>query len=56
MNNANKLNEAENIIDSLNKPEREVKRINRTKDGLIERIQYENKIILTEDNKQMLFG
>lgn len=54
MNNANKINEAQNLINTINN--RSVKVINTKKDGLIERVQYENKVILTEDNKQMLFG
>ena len=53
-NNANTINEAENLIDSLNH-KGEVKRV-KPNDGLMERYQYESKVILTEDNRQVLFG
>lgn len=51
-NNANRLNEAEELVNMINKTS--VKKVKRN-DGLFERVEHENKIILTEDNRQIIF-
>ena len=54
INNSNDIAKAENIINSFSSPN--VKRIKRD-NGLIERTEMDNeKIILAEDNRQVLFG
>lgn len=58
--NANNMRRAENIIESIGTGQQyqtaKIKRIKR-EDGLLEREEFdEEKIILTEDNRQILFG
>ena len=50
--NKEDLYKANNIVDSLNDINRNVKRI-KSKEGLIERVEI-NKVVLTEDNKMLL--
>lgn len=53
MLNENKIANAENILNSTKKENiKIVKRDN----GLLERSTLENKVILTEDNRQVLLG
>ena len=52
--NANLINNAEQLIESINE-EQKVKYIKRDR-GLLERTENEEKIILTEDNRQVLLG
>lgn len=52
--NANQINNASNLIESINEAQ-EVKIVKKDR-GLLERAQNEEKIILTEDNRQVLFG
>lgn len=54
---SNKMNEAQNIVDSFVTPDgKKVKRLKNDK-GLIERVNAdENKIILAEDNRQIICG
>lgn len=55
MLNENNFSNAQNLLDSIGGANK-VKRI-RKEAGLIERTQLEDeKIILTEDNRQVLFG
>lgn len=53
--NANNLSNAQSIIESLNGETRNVKYIKKER-GLMERQENEDKIILTEDNRQILLG
>ena len=54
--NENKLDRAQNIINDMNIPEgAEIKRIKNDK-GLIERTEANKKIILVEDNRQIICG
>jgi hypothetical protein len=50
--NRNDLERANSIVDSMNAPYDNVKRIKSEK-GLIERVEI-NKVVLTEDNKMLL--
>lgn len=53
--NENKFADAQELLDGIGK-KTDAKRIHRV-DGLIERTQLESeKVILTEDNKQLLLG
>ena len=52
--NANLMNTAEHLIESINEEQR-VKFIRKER-GLLERTENEDKIILTEDNRQVLLG
>lgn len=52
--NANLINNAEQLIESIN-TEQKVKYIKRDR-GLLERTENEEKIILAEDNRQVLLG
>lgn len=52
--NANLMNSAEQLIESINE-EQKVKIVKRDR-GLLERTENEEKIILTEDNRQVLLG
>ena len=52
--NANLINNAEQLIESINE-EQKVKYIKRDR-GLLERTENEEKIILAEDNRQVLLG
>lgn len=52
--NANLMNSAEHLIESINEEQR-VKFVKRDR-GLLERTENEEKIILTEDNRQVLLG
>lgn len=52
--NANLMNSAEHLIESINE-EQKVKIVKRDR-GLLERTENEEKIILTEDNRQVLLG
>jgi len=45
----------DNLLDKGNDNKNNTKRINRRQDGLVERVR-SSRIILTEDNKQVLFG
>lgn len=55
-NNSNDMARANSIINSLDESNVRVKRIKRD-NGLIERINKDDeKIILAEDNRQVLFG
>lgn len=54
--NENKLDRAQNIINGMNIPEgAEIKRVKNEK-GLIERTEANKKIILVEDNRQIICG
>ena len=53
--NANVLNNAQSIIESINGERKNVKFIKRER-GLMERQEMEEKVILTEDNRQILLG
>lgn len=56
MLNENNFSNAQNLLDGIGSGAKKVKRI-RKEAGLIERTQLEDeKIILTEDNRQVLFG
>ena len=50
--NRNDLEKANNIVDAMNAPQDNVKRIKSEK-GLIERVDI-NRVVLTEDNKMLL--
>lgn len=53
--NSNKIQDAQEIIDSIN-PKQKVKYVKKDR-GLIERTsKEEDKIILAEDNRQILLG
>ena len=52
--NSNRINEAEEIINSFGTTKK-VKYIKK-EPGLLERKENEEKIILTEDSRQILFG
>ena len=52
--NANLINNAEQLIESINEEQR-VKYIKKDR-GLLERKENEEKIILAEDNRQVLLG
>lgn len=52
--NANVINNAEKLIESISKGEK-VKFIKKDR-GLLERTENEEKIILAEDNRQVLLG
>lgn len=54
MLNENNFANAQNLLNSLG-GDKKIKRI-RKEAGLIERAQSDEKIILTEDNRQVLFG
>lgn len=54
MLNENNLNTAQNLIDSIGEKEKNIKRL-RKDNSLIERLENE-KIILSEDNRQLLLG
>lgn len=55
-NNSNDMAKAANIIDSFNGENKNVKRVKKDR-GLIERTEgKDEKIILVEDNRQVLFG
>ncbi len=54
MLNENNFANAQNLLNSLG-GNKKVKRV-RKEAGLIERTQSDEKIILTEDNRQVLFG
>lgn len=55
MLNENKFANAQELLDEIGK-KKNVKHIH-CADGLIERAQFENeRVILTEDNKQLLLG
>lgn len=51
---ANLINNAQNLINGLNEEE-QVKYIKKEK-GLLERNENTEKVILTEDNRQVIFG
>lgn len=54
--NMNKIDKAQELISGLNLPKNvEVKRVKRDK-GLIERTDKNNKIIIVEDNRQIICG
>ena len=53
--NANQINNAANLIESINEEQQRVKIVKKDR-GLLERTQNEDKIILTEDNRQVLLG
>ena len=53
--NANVLSNAQQIIESLNGEKTNVKYIKKER-GLLERQEMEEKVILTEDNRQILLG
>jgi len=55
MLNENTFANAQSLIDSVSSKPKNVKII-RKEAGLIERTQNEEKIILSEDNRQILFG
>lgn len=55
MLNENVFTNAESLINSIGCEQCEVKRVKRD-NGLIERKNVEGKVILTEDNRQVLFG
>ena len=50
--NKNELDKANGIIDAMNMPYENAKRIKNDK-GLIERVEI-NRVVLTEDNKMLL--
>lgn len=52
--NANKINDAQQIIDSMNPQKGKVKVIKK-EPGLIEKKE-SDKIILADDNRQVIFG
>ena len=52
--NANQINNAEVLINSINE-QQQVKYLKKDK-GLLERTENEEKVILTEDNRQILLG
>ena len=52
--NANLMNNAECLIESINE-EAKVKIVKRDR-GVLERTENQEKIILTEDNRQVLLG
>lgn len=54
MLNENVFHNAETLLDGMGAPKK-IKRI-RKEAGLLERQESEEKIILTEDNRQVLFG
>ena len=53
--NANNLSNAQEIIESLNGTKANVKYIKKER-GLMERQECGEKVILTEDNRQILLG
>lgn len=53
--NENKIADAENILNSMQDVKPSVKVVKKDK-GLFERYESAEKIIITEDNKQLLLG
>lgn len=53
--NENMINKAQNIINNMNGDDVNVLRVKREK-GLIERTEANKKIILVEDNRQIICG
>ncbi len=53
--NSNSINKAEMIIEDLSNDNKIVKKIKKDR-GLMERSEVEQKIILEEDNRQVIFG
>lgn len=53
--NENMINKAQNIINNMNGDDANVLRVKREK-GLIERTEANKKIILVEDNRQIICG
>ena len=53
--NSNNINKAEMIIEDLSDNNKIVKKIKKDR-GLMERSEVEQKIILEEDNRQVIFG
>lgn len=53
LNNANRINEAENLVNSFSNVT--VKRVKRD-NGLIERKNLDDNMIILEDNRQVIFG
>ena len=53
--NSNKINKAEMIIEGLADDNKIIKKVKKDR-GLMERSEVEQKIILEEDNRQVIFG
>ncbi len=53
--NENKISDAEEILQLMQNKQPKVKVVKKDK-GLFERVESTEKIILTEDNKQLLLG
>lgn len=53
--NENKISDAEEILQLMQNKQPKVKVVKKDK-GLFERVESAEKIILTEDNKQLLLG
>ncbi len=53
--NSNNMQKADELIKSINDKKKNVKIIKKEQ-GLLEREEVEEKVILSEDNRQVLFG